>query len=105
MDLAAPAFAVVLALAGLSVAAYAMYWLDKSAARRGGRRIPENTLHLLALLGGWPGALMAQRRLRHKTIKQPFQAIFWCTVVVNVAALAWLVGSGLAAELAVSIAR
>ncbi|HBH72150.1 MAG TPA: hypothetical protein DDY43_01605 [Synechococcales bacterium UBA10510] len=40
-------------------------------------------LHLLALLGGWPGGLIARHKLRHKTIKQPFRFIFWCTVVLN----------------------
>lgn len=72
----------------MSTVAYVMYWLDKKAARRGGRRIPESTLHLVGLVGGWPGALLAQRQFRHKTIKQPFQAIFWTTVVVNLALVA-----------------
>lgn len=94
---------VVLALFGLSLVAYAMYWLDKSAAQRGGQRTPENTLHLVGLAGGWPGALIAQQHFRHKTVKQPFQVVFWVTVGVNVAALAWLVRSGLAAELAQSL--
>ena len=76
-----------------------MYSYDKSAARSSGQRTPENTLHLVDLLGGWPGALIAQQRLRHKTVKQPFQAIFWATVVLNVAAMGWLVSTGLAAEL------
>lgn len=85
--------------AGLSVMAFLMYWADKSAAQRNARRTPENTLHLVALLGGWPGALLAQRRFRHKTVKQPFQSVFRITVVVNVAAAGWLVLSGRAAEL------
>ncbi|WP_407059638.1 DUF1294 domain-containing protein [Novilysobacter defluvii] len=83
----------------LSVVAFLMYWADKSAAQRNARRTPENTLHLVALLGGWPGALLAQHRFRHKTVKQPFQSVFWMTVVVNVAAASWLVLSGRAAEL------
>lgn len=74
----------------LSALAYVMYWLDKSASKRGGRRTPESTLHLVSLLGGWPGALIAQRQFRHKTIKQPFQAIFWVTVVINLVVAAWL---------------
>lgn len=68
--------------------AYLAYLFDKAAAGRGGRRTPESTLHLLALLGGWPGALVAQQQFRHKTVKQPFQSVFWCTVVGNVG-LAW----------------
>ena len=79
--------------AGLSVVTYFLYWLDKAAAQRGTRRTPEKTLHLFALLGGWPGALAAQRQFRHKTRKQPFQAVFWVTVVVNLAGVAWLLAT------------
>jgi hypothetical protein len=50
----------------------------------------ESTLHVLALVGGWPGALIAQNRLRHKSKKQPFRAVFWATVVMNCAAFIWL---------------
>jgi uncharacterized membrane protein YsdA (DUF1294 family) len=76
--------------ASLSLVLFAMYGLDKAAARRGGWRTPEATLHVVALAGGWPGALLGQRVFRHKTRKQPFGAIFWCTVVANCAGLAWL---------------
>jgi len=73
----------------LSGAAVVMYGADKSAAIAGKRRTPESTLHAIALLGGWPGALVARRVFRHKTTKQPFRSIFWVTVVVNSAALGW----------------
>jgi len=94
---------LVAALYGLSALAYLMYWLDKSAAQTNGQRTPENTLHLVGLAGGWPGALIAQQRFRHKTIKQPFQTVFWVTVVLNMAVIAWLIKSGVAAELAQSL--
>jgi uncharacterized membrane protein YsdA (DUF1294 family)/cold shock CspA family protein len=86
------------AIAGLSMLAYVMYWLDKSAARSGVQRIAESTLHLVSLAGGWPGALIAQQQFRHKTIKQPFQSVFWFTVLLNTAAVGWLVESGMAAQ-------
>jgi uncharacterized membrane protein YsdA (DUF1294 family)/cold shock CspA family protein len=70
---------------GASILSYWAYAADKSAARRGQWRISENTLHLLSLAGGWPGALLAQWGLRHKTSKASFQAVFWLTVVLNVA--------------------
>ena len=74
---------------------YLLYFSDKSAAgRRGVRRTPENTLHVVDLLGGWPGALIAQQAYRHKTVKASFQAVFWITVLLNVAAVAWLQASG-----------
>ena len=76
----------------MSTALFIMYGLDKSAATHGRRRTPEITLHVVSLAGGWPGALLAQSVFRHKTKKQPFRAIFWVTVAVNVIALIMLVG-------------
>ncbi|MEQ6902664.1 DUF1294 domain-containing protein [Nocardioides sp. YIM 152588] len=72
----------------LSVVAFALYRSDKSAAEHGRWRTPESTLHTVALVGGWPGALVARQVLRHKTVKQPFRSVFWGTVVANCAALA-----------------
>ncbi|MBB5863388.1 DUF1294 domain-containing protein [Xanthomonas sp. 3058] len=62
---------------------------DKRAAQRGRQRTPEATLHLIALLGGWPGALLAQQLFRHKSSKATFQLRFWITVVLNIIALCW----------------
>lgn len=81
------------AYAVMSAVTFLAYGLDKRAARRGARRIPEATLHLLSLLGGWPGALLAQGVFRHKTRKQPFHAFFWVTVISNVALLALVVAA------------
>jgi uncharacterized membrane protein YsdA (DUF1294 family) len=67
----------------LSAGLFAAYGADKSAAQHGRWRTSESSLHLLALAGGWPGALVAQRVFRHKTRKQPFQGIFWGTVIGN----------------------
>lgn len=71
---------------GASVLSLWAYAMDKSAAQRGARRTPEKTLHLLALAGGWPGALLAQGWLRHKTVKAEFRAVFWTTVAFNIGA-------------------
>lgn len=81
---------VLMVYTGMSLLTFLVYYLDKSAARRGSWRTRESTLHLLSLLGGWPGALVAQQRLRHKSRKQPFRFIFWLTVLGNLAALAWI---------------
>jgi uncharacterized membrane protein YsdA (DUF1294 family) len=81
--------AVPIVYAAASVTAAIVYAADKSAARRNQWRTPERTLHLLALVGGWPGALVAQAVFRHKTRKMSFRLVFWMTVVLNCGALAW----------------
>ena len=80
--------------AGMSVIAFFAYGLDKSAARTNRWRTQEKTLHLLDLLGGWPGALIAQGSFRHKTRKFEFQVVFWLSVAINLGVLAWLIRSG-----------
>ena len=72
-----------------SVTTAVVYRIDKSAAQGGRWRTAESTLHLLALAGGWPGALIAQRLFRHKSRKPSFQVAFVVTVALNCAALLW----------------
>ena len=84
--------ALLLIYLGASLLTFLAYALDKSAAKQNRWRTPENTLHLLALVGGWPGALAAQRLLRHKSAKASFQAMFWLTVLLNCGALVWWLG-------------
>jgi len=74
----------------VSIVTIIFYALDKSAARRGAWRTPENTLHALALIGGWPGAMIAQQTLRHKSSKRSFRVVFWLTVVLNCGVFGWL---------------
>ena len=83
-------FLVLSLYLGASTAAFLAYLFDKSAARSAQRRTPENTLHLLALIGGWPGALIAQQLLRHKTRKLSFQLVFWTSVLLNTGGFIWL---------------
>ncbi len=68
---------------GLSLIAFGLYVWDKRAAQEGRRRIPERNLHLVALLGGWPGALCAQQQLRHKSQKMSFRIVLWLCVMAN----------------------
>lgn len=82
---------VPLLYAFLSIITYLVYGLDKWSAQRHGSRTPEKTLLMLGLAGGWPGALVAQQTLRHKSSKQSFLVPFWFSVILNCAALAWLI--------------
>lgn len=88
------------AMGGLTFLAYQ---IDKSAAMSNRWRTKESTLQFMSLLGGWPGALLAQGILRHKTRKSEFQLVFRATVVFNCVALAWLLASGRAAAIGKSI--
>ncbi|WP_286739258.1 DUF1294 domain-containing protein [Psychrobacter sp. UBA3068] len=83
--------------AALGVITYAMYAKDKAAAQSGDWRTPESTLHLLSVLGGWVGAMVAQTYLRHKSQKPEFRLTYYLTVVINMAGLLFvLAGDGLA---------
>lgn len=73
-----------------SLTCFVAYALDKSAARSGAWRTPERTLLVLGLVGGWPGAVLAQQWLRHKTAKRSFRRMFWVTVAANVAGFLYL---------------
>ena len=74
---------------GASVLAFLAYAIDKSAAQNNRWRTKESTLHLFAIIGGWPGALLAQKTLRHKSKKKEFQTVFLATVLVNCFISGW----------------
>jgi uncharacterized membrane protein YsdA (DUF1294 family) len=70
----------------MSLVTFVEYGLDKRAARLGRWRIPERRLHILALAFGWPGAWIAQRAFRHKTMDRRFRIIFWMIIALHAAA-------------------
>ena len=76
----------LLAYTVASLVAFGLYWYDKQQARTGQWRTPENVLHGVELLGGWPGALVAQQVFRHKTRKVSYQLWFWLIVALHQAA-------------------
>jgi uncharacterized membrane protein YsdA (DUF1294 family) len=61
------------------------------SAQLGNRRVPEQTLHIVDSLGGWCGGWLAQQKLRHKTQKQPFRKIYFCTIVFHILLICWLI--------------
>lgn len=85
--LALPFLVVTLLVSVVTVAAYA---LDKRRARRGGRRLREQTLQGLAAAGGWPGALLARRLFRHKTRKRAFTLGLFAISLAHLALWAFL---------------
>jgi uncharacterized membrane protein YsdA (DUF1294 family) len=62
-------------LISVNAIALVLYGFDKRQAIAGGTRIPEATLHIVALLGGSPGALLGQELFRHKTRKRVFRLV------------------------------
>ncbi len=82
---------LLLLISLINVITYWMYAQDKEAALQGKRRVPEQTLHVLSFLGGWPMAWLAQEKLRHKTQKQPFRKIYFCSIALNILLILWLI--------------
>ena len=82
------------ALVGLNVSTAYLYAYDKGAAGTDRRRVPELLLHLHALLGGSPAALVSQVVFRHKTVKRGFRPLTWAIFVLQVGALAWAYFTG-----------
>lgn len=81
-----PPVVLVAIYVGISALTFLTYAKDKHAAQQGTWRTSEGMLHLLTFVGGWPGALLAQQFLRHKSRKSEFRVVFWITVILNVAA-------------------
>ena len=81
---------LVFHLASINITTILAYYVDKRAAIRHAWRVPENTLHGLEFLGGWPGALVAQKLFHHKTVKKSFRAVFWLMVVMEFVAV-WII--------------
>lgn len=75
---------VLLLVSIVNIITYWVYMQDKQAAQNNQRRVPERNLHILAMLGGWPAANVAQQKLRHKTQKQPFRKIYFCSIALNI---------------------
>ena len=73
-------YPVVMWLLLINVLTMVMYGADKMAARKGMRRVPEATLLVFGVTGGWPGAILGQQLFRHKTQKQPFKTYFFISV-------------------------
>lgn len=77
-------------LAAINLATFTAYGVDKRAAVKGSWRVSEAKLHTLELLGGWPGAFIAQKIFRHKTKKKSFRIMFWLMLILQIAAVYYI---------------
>ena len=75
----------IIVLAAVNIAAYFLMWQDKQRAIRQQWRIPERTLLLLSLLGGFIGIHLGRQHFRHKTQRWYF------SLTVIISAISWLV--------------
>ncbi|AOE84289.1 DUF1294 domain-containing protein [Pseudomonas sp. TCU-HL1] len=91
IELVWPVQALLVSYSAMSLVCFVAYWRDKRLAVAGERRIPEARLHLLELLGGWPGGLLAQRLIRHKNRKVAYQVKFWLIVAAHLGVLGYWV--------------
>ena len=78
----------------IGVVTFLLYAKDKAAAQQQQWRTPESTLHFLSMIGGWAGAMLAQTYLRHKSKKVEFRTIYYLTVIINLAALLYILAAG-----------
>ena len=72
-------------LISINVVTLALFGYDKRQAVAGLARVPEAALHAAALLGGSPGAILAQGLFRHKTRKRSFRMALAAIVLLQVA--------------------
>jgi uncharacterized membrane protein YsdA (DUF1294 family) len=79
---------IVAWLASITGVTFMVYGIDKLAAIRSNRRVPEPALLLLALVGGTVGALLGMALFRHKTVKGSFRAKFWSVAILQAACVA-----------------
>lgn len=75
----------------MSLVCFVAYGVDKRRANLDRQRIPEKRLHLMEVLGGWPGAVLGQQMFRHKTIKMSFRLVLWSIISLHVALSAYFV--------------
>jgi uncharacterized membrane protein YsdA (DUF1294 family)/cold shock CspA family protein len=83
--------ALIAYLLAINFTTFVLYGYDKFISNTEKLRVPELNLQLLALLGGSPSALMAQKFFRHKTIKGTFQVIYWVIVVLQIVLLGFFI--------------
>lgn len=72
-----------------SVATLLAFAIDKRRSARQKPRISESSLHLLELLGGWPGAILGQRLLRHKSRKWSYRIMLYFAAALH--GIIWII--------------
>lgn len=74
----------------INLIAFYLYWNDKRRAKKGRWRIPENTLLLVALIGGSVGALLGMKVFRHKTKHWKFKILVPFFLILQIAVAVYI---------------
>jgi uncharacterized membrane protein YsdA (DUF1294 family) len=77
-------------LAAASVITFGFYGFDKAQSKFGGWRMPEMALHILALVGGFPGGWVGRPVFRHKTQKGIFTFVLVVSTLLHLGLGYWL---------------
>ena len=75
----------------INLIAFYFYWNDKRRAKINKWRIPENTLLLIALIGGSIGALLGMKVFRHKTKHWKFKICVPLSIILHIAGIIMLI--------------
>ncbi len=78
----------------MSVITFCTFAFDKRASIKTQARIRERTLFSLILCCGWPGALLAQQLIRHKSVKIRFIRLSWSLIALNLILLSLFIIQG-----------
>ncbi|MGL6220482.1 MAG: DUF1294 domain-containing protein [Lacrimispora sphenoides] len=82
--------AVILYVAVINLLAFLTMGADKHQAKKGGWRISEKNLFLLAAMGGSVGGIAAMYLFRHKTLHKRFTVGFPLILALQCAVLVYL---------------
>jgi uncharacterized membrane protein YsdA (DUF1294 family) len=75
---------IIIYLVIINILGFFIMWLDKQKAKKNKWRIKENTLFLVAALGGGIGTIAGMYTFRHKTQKLKFVIGFPAIIVIQI---------------------
>jgi uncharacterized membrane protein YsdA (DUF1294 family) len=78
-------------LAASSVILFILYGIDKAQAKNRGWHVPEVTLHVMALAGGFIGGWLGRSLFHHKTKKGIFLFVLVASTILHAAIIWWMI--------------
>ena len=79
---------------GCSIVTFFFYGFDKRRSKSSDERVPEIVLHILSLMGGFPGGWAGRAYFRHKTLHTSFLIILIISTVLHLGIAFWLFRTG-----------